>query len=53
VNVPRAMVGERKIDHGDRMAGFSGIVGFGILFFGRVTREEGMMLETETVAANI
>jgi hypothetical protein len=53
MNVPRGMVGERKIDHGDRMAGFSGIVGFGILFFGRVTREEGMMLETETVAANI
>jgi protein-S-isoprenylcysteine O-methyltransferase Ste14 len=46
MNVPRGMVGERKIDHGDRMAGFSGIVGFGILFFGRVTREEGMMLET-------
>jgi hypothetical protein len=33
MNVPRAMVGERKIDHGDRRAGFSG-------------REEGMMLET-------
>jgi hypothetical protein len=46
MNVLRAMVGERKIDHGDRMAGFSGIVGFGILFFGRVTGEEGMMLET-------
>ena len=45
MNVPRAMVGERKIDHGDRMAGFSGIVGFGILFFGRVAREERMMLE--------
>jgi protein-S-isoprenylcysteine O-methyltransferase Ste14 len=28
------------------VAGFSGIVGFGILFFGRVTREERMMLET-------
>jgi hypothetical protein len=36
MNVPRAMVGERKIDHGDRRAGFSGIVGFGILFFGRL-----------------
>jgi protein-S-isoprenylcysteine O-methyltransferase Ste14 len=28
------------------VAGFSGIVGFGILFFGRVGREERMMLET-------
>jgi protein-S-isoprenylcysteine O-methyltransferase Ste14 len=28
------------------VAGFSGVVGFGILFFGRLTREEGMMLET-------
>jgi protein-S-isoprenylcysteine O-methyltransferase Ste14 len=28
------------------VAGFSGIVGFGILFFGRVAREEQMMLET-------
>jgi protein-S-isoprenylcysteine O-methyltransferase Ste14 len=28
------------------VAGFSGIVGFGILFFGRVAREERMMLET-------
>jgi len=28
------------------VAGFSGLVGFGILFFGRVAREEGMMLET-------
>ena len=28
------------------VAGFSGIVGFGILFFGRVGREEGLMLET-------
>jgi protein-S-isoprenylcysteine O-methyltransferase Ste14 len=28
------------------VAGFSGIVGFGILFFGRVDREERMMLET-------
>jgi protein-S-isoprenylcysteine O-methyltransferase Ste14 len=28
------------------VAGFSGIVGFGILFFGRVFREEQMMLET-------
>ena len=27
------------------VAGFSGIVGFGILFFGRVAREERMMLE--------
>jgi protein-S-isoprenylcysteine O-methyltransferase Ste14 len=28
------------------IAGFAGIVGFGILFFGRVGREERMMLET-------
>ena len=28
------------------VAGFSGIAGFGILFFGRVAREERMMLET-------
>ena len=28
------------------VAGFSGLVGFGILFFGRVSREEGIMLET-------
>ena len=28
------------------VAGFSGIVGFGILFFGRVAREERLMLET-------
>jgi protein-S-isoprenylcysteine O-methyltransferase Ste14 len=28
------------------VAGFSGLVGFGILFFGRVGREERMMLET-------
>jgi protein-S-isoprenylcysteine O-methyltransferase Ste14 len=28
------------------VAGFSGLAGFGILFFGRVTREERMMLET-------
>ena len=27
-------------------AGFAGLAGFGILFFGRVTREERMMLET-------
>ena len=27
-------------------AGFSGLVGFGVLFFGRVAREEQMMLET-------
>jgi protein-S-isoprenylcysteine O-methyltransferase Ste14 len=27
------------------VAGFSGLVGFGILFFGRVAREERMMLE--------
>jgi protein-S-isoprenylcysteine O-methyltransferase Ste14 len=27
-------------------AGFSGVVGFGILFFGRVGREEKLMLET-------
>jgi protein-S-isoprenylcysteine O-methyltransferase Ste14 len=27
------------------VAGFSGIIGFGILFFGRVAREEQMMLE--------
>jgi protein-S-isoprenylcysteine O-methyltransferase Ste14 len=28
------------------VAGFSGIIGFGILFFGRVAREERLMLET-------
>jgi protein-S-isoprenylcysteine O-methyltransferase Ste14 len=28
------------------VAGFSGVIGFGILFFGRVAREERMMLET-------
>jgi protein-S-isoprenylcysteine O-methyltransferase Ste14 len=28
------------------VAGFSGIVGFGVLFFGRVPREERMMLDT-------
>ena len=28
------------------VAGFAGLAGFGILFFGRVTREERMMLET-------
>jgi protein-S-isoprenylcysteine O-methyltransferase Ste14 len=28
------------------VAGFSGIVGFGILFFGRVSREERIMLDT-------
>jgi len=28
------------------IAGFAGLVGFGILFFGRVAREERMMLET-------
>jgi protein-S-isoprenylcysteine O-methyltransferase Ste14 len=28
------------------VAGFSGVVGFGILFFGRVAKEEQMMLET-------
>jgi protein-S-isoprenylcysteine O-methyltransferase Ste14 len=28
------------------VAGFSGVVGFGILFFGRVAREEKLMLET-------
>lgn len=28
------------------VAGFSGIVGFGVLFFGRVGREEKMMVET-------
>jgi protein-S-isoprenylcysteine O-methyltransferase Ste14 len=28
------------------VAGFSGIVGFGILFFGRIAREERIMLET-------
>jgi protein-S-isoprenylcysteine O-methyltransferase Ste14 len=27
------------------IAGFAGLVGFGILFFGRVAREERMMLE--------
>ena len=27
-------------------AGFAGLAGFGILFFGRITREERMMLET-------
>ena len=28
------------------VAGFAGVVGFGILFFGRVAREERMMLDT-------
>ena len=28
------------------IAGFAGLAGFGILFFGRVAREERMMLET-------
>ena len=28
------------------VAGLSGIVGFGILFFGRVSREERIMLDT-------
>jgi protein-S-isoprenylcysteine O-methyltransferase Ste14 len=28
------------------VAGFSGVVGFGILFFGRIAREERLMLET-------
>jgi protein-S-isoprenylcysteine O-methyltransferase Ste14 len=28
------------------VAGFAGIVGFGTLFFGRVGREEQMMIET-------
>jgi protein-S-isoprenylcysteine O-methyltransferase Ste14 len=28
------------------VAGFSGLVGFGILFFGRIAREERIMLET-------
>ena len=28
------------------VAGFAGLVGFGVLFFGRVAREERMMLET-------
>jgi protein-S-isoprenylcysteine O-methyltransferase Ste14 len=28
------------------IAGFAGLAGFGILFFGRVAREEQMMLET-------
>ena len=28
------------------VAGFAGLVGFGILYFGRVAREERMMLET-------
>ena len=28
------------------IAGFSGLVGFGTLFFGRVRQEERMMLET-------
>ncbi len=28
------------------VAGFSGIVGFGVLFFGRVSREERIMLDT-------
>jgi protein-S-isoprenylcysteine O-methyltransferase Ste14 len=28
------------------VAGFSGLAGFGILFFGRIAREERMMLET-------
>jgi protein-S-isoprenylcysteine O-methyltransferase Ste14 len=28
------------------VAGFSGMVGFGILFFGRISREQRMMLDT-------
>ena len=28
------------------VAGFAGLIGFGTLFFGRVAREEKMMLET-------
>jgi len=28
------------------IAGFAGLAGFGILFFGRVAKEERMMLET-------
>jgi hypothetical protein len=40
MNVPRGMVGERKIDHGDRMAGFSGIVGFGILFLAELPEKK-------------
>jgi protein-S-isoprenylcysteine O-methyltransferase Ste14 len=28
------------------VAGFSGMIGFGILFFGRIAREERLMLET-------
>lgn len=28
------------------IGGFAGLLGFGILFSGRVAREEGMMLET-------
>jgi protein-S-isoprenylcysteine O-methyltransferase Ste14 len=28
------------------IGGFAGLLGFGILFIGRVAREEGMMLET-------
>ncbi|WP_166303669.1 MULTISPECIES: protein-S-isoprenylcysteine O-methyltransferase [unclassified Bradyrhizobium] len=28
------------------VAGFAGLIGFGVLFFGRVAREEQMMLET-------
>ena len=28
------------------IAGFAGLFGFGILFFGRVAREERMMLQT-------
>jgi protein-S-isoprenylcysteine O-methyltransferase Ste14 len=28
------------------VAGFAGLVGFGILFFGRIAEEERMMLET-------
>jgi len=30
----------------NRVAGFSGKVGFGILFFGRISREQRMMLDT-------
>ena len=29
-----------------RLAGFAGLAGFGTLFFGRVAREERMMVET-------
>jgi hypothetical protein len=40
MNVPRAMVGERKIDHGDRMAGFSGMSVLGFCFLAELPEKK-------------